>query len=135
MFSNIFLWVSFPRWLKPSELLRIIFHLILHFLFIYLIHITHFLDKFNSISATKKHPFLRVFLLERMMRIELTTRAWEARILPLNYTRVFDNSITITIIHFLKFYVNFIVFILTNHHIYKINLFTRLTFAFIFSSI
>ena len=29
------------------------------------------------------------FFLERAMRIELTTEAWEAPILPLNYARVF----------------------------------------------
>ena len=29
-----------------------------------------------------------MFILERVMRIELTTSAWKAEVLPLNYTRI-----------------------------------------------
>ena len=29
-----------------------------------------------------------MFMLERVMRIELTTSAWKAEVLPLNYTRI-----------------------------------------------
>ena len=36
--------------------------------------------------------FLNVFL-ERVMRIELTTSAWKAEVLPLNYTREYLNFI------------------------------------------
>ncbi len=32
---------------------------------------------------------MRLFELERAMRIELTTKAWEALVLPLNYARIF----------------------------------------------
>ena len=32
------------------------------------------------------------FLLERMMRIELTLSAWKAEVLPLNYIRIKDGA-------------------------------------------
>ena len=40
------------------------------------------------------------FLLERVMRIELTTTAWEAVVLPLNYTRTSEQTpLTVICVH------------------------------------
>ena len=45
----------------------------------------------------KRQPFAVSFCLERVMRIELTTTAWEAVVLPLNYTRTSKQTTLITI--------------------------------------
>lgn len=37
---------------------------------------------------TKKRHAIACLNLERAMRIELTTKAWEAFVLPLNYARI-----------------------------------------------
>ena len=43
---------------------------------------------FTKASVMRNKKALRRVPLERAMRIELTTKAWEAFVLPLNYARV-----------------------------------------------
>ena len=43
---------------------------------------------FTKVSEMRNKKALRRVPLERAMRIELTTKAWEAFVLPLNYARV-----------------------------------------------
>ena len=43
---------------------------------------------FAKVSEMRNKKTLRRVPLERAMRIELTTKAWEAFVLPLNYARV-----------------------------------------------
>lgn len=42
----------------------------------------------TCVFKTKKRHAIACLNLERAMRIELTTKAWEAFVLPLNYARI-----------------------------------------------
>ena len=46
----------------------------------------------SRLSAPRKHSYIKR-LLERVMGIEPTLSAWEAEVLPLNYTRLRKKSI------------------------------------------
>ena len=46
----------------------------------------------NKRVKKKKCATCTLFCLERVMRIELTTTAWEAVVLPLNYTRTSEQT-------------------------------------------
>ena len=48
---------------------------------------TGLLHFYCSIPIKKEHHRVVVLSLERVMGIEPTSQAWEARILPMNYTR------------------------------------------------